>query len=353
VSLSRRGESLESEQDSNANIYLSKVLLFSDDIQTIALKLKDSSESAININCLNTIGMYPIIAKVETPLGTLCMSVWLISNEARFELFRTAYYSGVCHSIIITRNHSDLELVSSLVTLAPKDIPITFVSLGEGEVFDRELVDRAISLVNPPEMPQSLFFNQINSLEDISTVFNAIGQKIARDIRSGEFHTFVSDTSKPVNVYKLYNKSVFEKIRDLIGKIGYELLPEGIVIVHDKKFTYEVDFYRNQVKANISQCIHCPKPCKYYRKLCVLEEKRGYSNYLHFDNLQALAVLYALHDGSFYQLKGERPTEDIAFQLNRLWSLYETHCPFLLDEGELYERQAQSKKKRQRRRGSG
>jgi len=348
LSLSGRGFSEENEIETTPNIYLSKLLLFSDDIKTLAQQLRNWSESAININCLNTIGMYPVISKVQTRLGTLCMSIWLINNEARFDLFRAAYFSGVCHSIIVTKNPSDIELVRGLASIAPKGIPITFVAMNQEQNFNREVVNRTINNLNVSDQSRNIFYKKINSLEEISSVFEIIGQKIAQDIISGEYHTFISNSNKPANIYKIFNKNTFEKVKNLVMKIGYELLPDGIVLVHDKKFTFEVDFYRNQVKANITQCLNCPKPCKHYRKLCVVEEKKGYSNYLQFDNLQALAVLYALHDGSFYSLKGGKTNEDIAYQLERLWSLYEVNCPYLKDEGILEEKTKKQKRKKRR-----
>jgi len=104
------------------------------------------------------------------------------------------------------------------------------------------------------------------------------------------------------------------------------------------------------VKAFISSCLDCEKGCKHYRKLCVIEEDQGFSNFIHFDNLRALAILYSIHDGNFANLTGARKREDIDYQLKKLRSLYEVNCDFHKDEQSFLELEAQNSKKIKRRR---
>ena len=123
---------------------------------------------------------------------------------------------------------------------------------------------------------------------------------------------------------------------------------DGKVIVSKPVFTYEIDFLRNSITANITRCTTCEKHCKHYRKLCVVEDIQGYSNSGYIDNLRALAILYSIHDGNFTSLQGVKPQEDVEYQLNRLKSLYETNCNFVREEKE-FQKMIKSKSKKKRR----
>ena len=152
---------------------------------------------------------------------------------------------------------------------------------------------------------------------------------------------------KPSNIFKLYNKRSFEKVQDIISRLGYELNEDGIVILPKDNYTFEIDFYRNQVKANITNCLTCEKQCKHYRKLCVIEENQGFSSSLHFDNLRALAILYSIHDNVFVDLNGGKTSEDIQNQLRRLKEIYEVNCPYYVEEQQFLEQKKTNRKRKQ------
>ena len=78
--------------------------------------------------------------------------------------------------------------------------------------------------------------------------------------------------------------------------------------------------------------MYCEKQCKHFRRLCVIEEDQGYSNFIHFDNLRALAILYSIHDNEFNSLIGNHRREDIQFQLDKIKSLFEINCTFEQEE---------------------
>ncbi|NHJ38542.1 MAG: hypothetical protein FK731_00815 [Asgard group archaeon] len=335
----------DSDQDSqNETIYLSKVLLFTENAHSLAEQLRDLSESTVNTNCLNTIGMYPLISRITTDLGTLCMSIWIISLDSRFEQFRMAYYSGSSHSIILHNSNDDCSL-TDLINITPRGIPTTFLTISsnsnEEQIVDLTLPNGFIT----DNDQRSISIRTINDINEITTIFEEIGQLIAQELISGEYQTFTPQMVKPSNIYKLYNKRSFEKVQEIINRLGYELNNEGIVILPKNLFTFEIDFYRNQVKANISNCLTCKKQCKHYRKLCVVEEDQGFSNSLHFDNLRALAILYAIHDNEFVSLAGGKASEDIFQQLRRLREIYEVNCPFCIEEQQ-FRAQKKSKQKR-------
>ncbi len=342
----RRNVSLR-DNSSDENIYLSKVLLFTQDAFALAENLKAFSESTVSTNCLNTIGMYPLIFRLETPLGKLCMSIWIINDSPRFNQFRMAYYSGSSHSIILCRDQEENENISNLYSLTPQGVPSTILKVGN----DFENSENTLPDSIPDEGHRSpIYFKTISELQSISEVFNEIGMKIAQDILSGEYQTFSPQLIKPSNVFKLYNKKSFDKAQTLVKRLGYNLQENGVVTIIKDGFTFDIDFYRNQVKAFISSCLDCEKGCKHYRKLCVIEEDQGFSNFIHFDNLRALAILYSIHDGNFGNLTGARKREDIDYQLKKLRSLYEVNCDFHKDEQSFLELEAQNSKKIKRRR---
>ena len=343
---SRRNVSLRNSS-SDENIYLSKILLFARDAVDLAENLKNYSESTVNTNCLETIGMYPLIYRMETPLGKLCMSIWIINENPRFNQFRMAYYSGSSHSIILYRNQSEYETISDLYTLTPQGVPTTILSVGNSnDITENQLPDS----IPDEEHRSPIFFKSVNELSSLDKIFSEIGLKIAQDILSGEYQTFSPQLVKPSNVFKLYNKKSFDKAQNLVRRLGYNLQENGIVTIKKDGFTFDIDFYRNQVKAFISTCLSCEKGCKHYRKLCVIEEDQGFSNFIHFDNLRALAILYSIHDGNFVTLTGERKREDIEYQLKRLRSLYEVNCEFHKDDQVFLEQETQTKKKMKRQR---
>ncbi len=325
---SRINDSLENNS-SDEHIYLSKVLLFTRDSTGLAEKLRAYSESTVNTNCLDTIGMYPLIYRLETPLGKLCMSVWIINDNPRFNQFRMAYYSGSSHSIILCNSPEEYDNMVDLYTLTPQGVPTTILSIGMDNIFTENQLPESIP---SEELRSPIYFKSLEQLESISTIFNEIGLKITQDILSGEYQTFTPQLVKPSNVFKLYNKKSFDKAQILVGRLGYTLQENGIVTIYKDDFTFEIDFYRNQVKAFITSCLNCEKGCKHFRKLCVIEEDQGFSNFIHFDNLRALAILYSIHDGNFISLTGERKREDIDYQLKRLWSLFEVNCEYYKEE---------------------
>ncbi len=330
---------------SDENIYLSKVLLFTQNAIALAENLKSFSESTVSTSCLNTIGMYPLIFRLVTPLGKLCMSIWIINDSPRFNQFRMAYYSGSSHSIILCRDQEENENISNLYSLTPQGVPSTILKVGN----DFENSENTLPDSIPDEEHRSpIYFKTISELQSISAVFNEIGMKIAQDILSGEYQTFSPQLIKPSNVFKLYNKKSFDKAQTLVKKLGYVLQENGIVTIIKDGFTFDIDFYRNQVKAFISSCLDCEKGCKHYRKLCVIEEDQGFSNFIHFDNLRALAILYSIHDGNFVNLTGARKREDINYQLKKLKSLYEINCEFHKDEQSFLELETQNLKKTKR-----
>lgn len=330
------------QDSSNETIYLSKVLLFTEDAHSLAEQLRDLSESTVNTNCLNTIGMYPLISRISTDLGTLCMSIWIISMDSRFEQFRMAYYSGSFHSIVLCNNNEDSSIID-LFNVTPQGIPTTVLSISNEEASDSEfeLPDGFIS----ENDQRTIAIRTINNINDITSIFEEIGQKITQELISGEYQTFTPQMVKPSNIFKLYNRRSFEKVQNIITHLGYELNSDGIVILPKRLYTFEIDFYRNQVKANITSCLTCEKRCKHYRKLCVVEEDQGFSNSLHFDNLRALAILYSIHDDEFINLTGGKSSEDIFHQLKRLKEIYEVNCPFYLEDQQFQE-QKKTKQKR-------
>ena len=323
------------------NIYLSKILLFTKDSHRIAEQLKDYSESTVSTNCINTIGMYPLISRIETPLGILCMSIWIISDDQRFEQFRMAYYSGSSHSIILKTKEEDNESLSELFVITPQGVPTTILTIN-----DNENIDLSENLNQ--DNRRTIYYKSIEDLSLLANVFNDVGHKIADDIASGEYQTFAPQLVKPSKIFKLYNKKSFEKVQDLVGKLGYTLQDTGVVTLTKDIFTFDIDFYRNQVKAKITNCLTCEKHCKHYRKLCVVEEDQGFSNFVHFDNLRALAILYSIHDGNFSTLAGARPRENMKYQLEKLKTLYEVNCPHYKEDLE-FRKQSSSKKRKKRK----
>jgi len=348
--VNRINNSQNDDSDNSENVYLSKILLFTNDTENVIKKLKNLSNATITSNCINTIGMYPLISRVDTTLGKMNIAIWVISLAERFTQFRMSYYSGASHSIILANNQDEFNSINNIYSILPSGVPTTFVRQTTSE--DSEDVDNQylyfVSQENDSETNQrQVFYRTINDIRDLKEVFKDIGLKIADDIISGEFSTFTPQLVKPSNIFKFYDKKSFEKVKSLIGRLGYELLETGQVIIPKGVFTFEIDFYRNQVKATITNCLTCERPCKHYRRLCVIEEDQGYSNFIHFDNLRALAILYSIHDNEFNSLIGDHRKEDVEYQLQKVKALYEVNCFNKKDEKEFQEiyNKAKTKKK--------
>ena len=341
--------SQSNESEDSENVYLSKILLFTNDTQNVIKKLKNLSNATVTSNCINTIGMYPLISRIDTPLGKLNMSIWVISLDERFSQFRLSFYSGASHSIILCKNQEEFDNINDVYTITPTGVPTTFIRQVANEDSDAE-ENQCMHFVTHAneslENQRQVFYQTINELTDLIGVFNDIGRKIADDIISGEFSTFTPQFVKQKNVYKLYNKRSFEKVRSLISKLGYDLLDNGQVIIPKDGFTFEIDFYRNQVKATMTSCLTCEKACKHFRRLCVIEEDQGYSNFIHFDNLRALAILYSIHDNEFKSLTGNHQREDISYQLQKIRTLFEINCVFEQEEKQFLEISTKMKSKK-------
>lgn len=344
----RINNSPSNETDNSENVYLSKILLFTKDTENVINKLKYLSNATVTSNCINTIGMYPLISRIDTPLGKLNMSIWVISLEERFSQFRLSYYSGASHSIILCKDQEEFDVSNDIYSITPSGVPTTFIKQITSE--DSEEENQHLHIISQEnenlENQRKVYYRTIDNLTDLNEIFNDIGQKIADDIVSGEFSTFTPQLVKQRNVFKLYNKKSFEKVRSLIGKLGYELKDNGQVIIPKDIFTFEIDFYRNQVKATMTKCLTCEKVCKHYRRLCVIEENQGYSNFIHFDNLRALAILYSIHDNKFKSLSGNHKQEDIDYQLRKIQTLYEINCIFEQEEKQFQKISTKTKSKK-------
>ncbi len=333
------------------NVYLCKILLFTEDARKLAEKLRPISGNSVSTNCLDTIGMYPLVEHIETSLGTLAMSIWIINTEEKFSQFRMGYFSGASQSIVLCNDQEELNNFEKLYLMTPTGVPTTVLSKNANDN-ELPLDQENILLANEPlfeNQGRMINYRKISDLQSIRTVFKDIGNKISEDIASGHYHIFTPDLVSPSNIYRFYNKESFNKVQELVGKLGYELNEKGIVSISQTEFSFEVDFYRNQVAAFISNCLHCEKKCKHYRKLCVIEEDQGYSNKIHFDNLRALAILYAIHDGDFEKLHGKNEKENISFQLQRLRNHYQVNCEFEQKEREFQEQSLKILRKKRKK----
>ncbi len=338
------------ENSERENVYLCKILLFTKDARKIAEQLKPLSENSVSTNCLDTIGMYPLVEHVQTPLGTLSMSIWIINTEEQFAQFRMGYYSGASQSIILCNNQEELDNFEQLYLMSPTGVPTTILSK---TVNDNETpIDQENFLLTSEAVLENqgrvINYRNIPDIQSIRSIFRDIGNKISDDIASGEYHTFTPELVTPSNIYRFYNKKSFDKVQQLVGNLGYELNERGIVTITKTEFSFEVDFYRNQVTAFISKCLLCENKCKHYRKLCVIEEDQGYSNKIHFDNLRALAILYSIHDGDFEKLHGGTEKENIDFQLQRLRKHFQGNCNFEQEERKFQKQLLKVSKKRKK-----
>lgn len=333
MNVSNREESF-TEDGNNENFYLTKVLLFASDALQIAEELKSLSNLNVSTNCLNTIGMYPLIERVETPIGTVCISIWIINTNERFDPFRLGYYSGASHTILLYRNQEDLNNFSQLHSYAPSGVPTTILTLANSEN-DIQIDEQGIILDQNSFNALNrdlLFFRNISQISDLRIILNDLGQRIIEDIVAGEYRTFTPQIVKPSQYQEFYNNESMIKTKELVERLGYIFGENGKVNVMKDDFTFQIDFYRNQVTASISACENCEERCKHYRKLCVVEKAQGYSNAVQYDNLRGLAILYSLYDGNFFSLTGDRKKEDIEFQLNRLKTLYNANCRYMKEE---------------------
>jgi hypothetical protein len=314
--------------DSDNNVYLSKVLLFSNGSSQVAQELRSLTETNVSSNCINTIGMFPVISRCRTSLGEICLSVWIISNAERFANFRTGYFSGASHSIILIQEDEDISNIHELLRISPQGLPVTLLKVEKN--CDEDNLEE-LPVIYPDnfsnnEQHRTIVLQKINDLNKIDKVFSAIGLKITNDIISGEYETYSPQLNQTYNIHKLYNKRSFDKASELVSRLGYILNKDGTVEITKGEFTFTIDFYRNSVKCTMTNCLHCSRKCVHSRKLCIVEKEKGFANFGSIDNLRSLAILYAIHDGNFTRLMGDNPREDVQYQLERLKQLYLKNC---------------------------
>lgn len=328
------------------NTYLCKVLLFTYSPVSVARQLKDILGINITINSINTIGLFPLVARTETDLGPICINVWVINNNSRFASFREGYFSGASHSIILCTNDETDDEIHELYNLSPEGITTTIVqkNTSNQRIIEENVNDffEPDNQNNENQLERDVYFKQIPSLTDFSVIVNHIGSVITREIIEGDYETYNS-TAVKTRKKILEDHVSYDKIRQLVTKMGYELENGKVKTFYDD-ILFEIDFYRNSVRATMVNCLDCDMSCKHTKKLCVVVEEKGFSNIGDFANLRALAILYAIKDKSFFSLTGKTKSEDINYQLKKLRTMFETNCPYYKTD-EKFSQKEQEKKK--------
>ncbi|MBD3189269.1 MAG: hypothetical protein GF308_01420 [Candidatus Heimdallarchaeota archaeon] len=306
-------------------VYLSKILLFANNLDEITERLRDFTNSTIQSSCLNTIGMFPLIMRIPTNLGTLCLSIWVINLHPRFNCFHEGYFTGASHAIIFQNEIANDQRLINILEKIPTSIPTTIVNEQTGE---EEEIDHEEFLLpeNFDEEQRIIIHRCFNDTTSLKEVFIEISHRLSEAMLSGNYQTYLPQCIKPQISHKTFKEEHYKELQKIVNKLGYKLDEDGVVRIPIDEFILAVDFYHNNITAIISECLHCDKKCQHSKKLCVVEEEKGYSNVCNPHYLRALAILYSIHEGKFLAMPGDKRREDINYQLKSLKKLFEANC---------------------------
>lgn len=305
-------------------VYLSKVLLFADNLDEITERLRAFTNSTIQSSCLNTIGMFPLIMRIPTNLGTLCLSIWVINLHPRFTCFHEGYFTGASHAIIFQKDEANNQRLADILEKIPISIPTTIVN----ESTETREIDHEDFLLpeNFDEEQRIIIYRHFNDNTSLREVFIEISHRLSEAMLSGNYQTYLPQCIKPQISQKTFKEEHYKQLQKIVNKLGYHLDDDGVVRIPLEEFTLAVDFYHNNITAIMTECLHCDKKCQHSKKLCVIEEEKGYSNVCNPYYLRALAILYSIHEGAFLSMPGNKRREDISYQLKSLKTLFEANC---------------------------
>ncbi|MBN1329940.1 MAG: hypothetical protein JXA54_10750 [Candidatus Heimdallarchaeota archaeon] len=272
-------------------------------------------------NLLQMIGVDPLVFRSNTSQGEVDLQIWVttVNNNNLNRLILPFYFVGARKYIFVCLTINSVNFVRELIELAedklnalyefiiltPKDFEKkAYSKLKTG--FRKLFVEKKL---------ESFSFHQWHSSEDLMSLFKSIVEDIVQTM--------------PQQIGYLPIGFDLETVKKIIIDQGFEINSKNEVVTKIDDIIFRVDLKNNFVFAEMTDCLNCLENCVVSKKLCIEISNKGFSTMKGLGDLRIISVLLAIKDGSILTIKGGKPHEDIAVQLNELRDEYKKKCKFM------------------------
>ncbi|MFW9922166.1 MAG: hypothetical protein ACFFDW_02640 [Candidatus Thorarchaeota archaeon] len=270
-------------------------------------------------NLLEMIGVDPVIFRSETEAGTVDLQVWIttLPSSSMNRAVMPFYFTGARKYLFMCSTQNAVNFVSEVIELASdqmnalNEIVILFPT--KGLDFKYSKVKKEFEAFFKSKLLKNYSFHRWESSANLAKLFEEIIDNLVRTIP--EEMGFA-----PVG----FDLQIVE---EMVRRHGYAVNENHEVVIIKDGIVFRIDLHRNTVFVELTDCFECDQECKVTKKLCILVADKGFANISGLGDLRILSILYAIEDGTIFHLKGEKPNEDINFQLNDLKQQFAKKCP--------------------------
>ena len=269
-------------------------------------------------NLLDMIGVDPIVYRTESDAGTIDLQIWIttITGSNLNRMILPFYYTGARKYIFMCSTMNAYNFVTDLIDLTSDQLNALneIVILTKTHNRDLKVTKLRRDLENyfqEKSLENYSFFKWTNQ-HDLQRLFDRIVDNLIANI--SEATGFA-----PIG----FNLGTVE---EMIQRQGYEINENHEVIIQKRDYVFRVDLKKNAVYAEMKNCYTCEKECRVSKKLCIVISDKGFANISGLGDLRVLSIIFAIEDESIFNIKGQRPKEDISFQLKELKEMYKKKC---------------------------
>ena len=269
-------------------------------------------------NLLEMIGVDPVIFRTETSVGNVDLQIWIttITGTALNQMVVPFYFSGARKYLFMCSSKNATNFIMDTINLTSEHLnalnEIIIVTPKKGSEVKLSKLKRDIKPLLEEKFLRNFSFFQWEKPSDLADLFD----RMVNDLVATSPHAI---GYAPIG----FDLEVVEKIA---RRQGFEVNDKHEVIIHKDKYVFKINFERNDVYAEMSDCYNCEHECKVSKKLCILISDRGFANIAGLGDLRMLSILFAIDDDSLFKLKGKKPSEDISSQLKELRQTFKKKC---------------------------
>ncbi|HUU78810.1 MAG TPA: hypothetical protein VMX55_10720 [candidate division Zixibacteria bacterium] len=269
-------------------------------------------------NLLQMIGVDPIVYRTETSVGMVDLQIWVTSITG-FQLNRMIlpfYFTGARKYIFMCSTKNSVNFVAEAIDLTSDQInalnevviltPVDKLEIKPTKLkrdFERFFREKSLNFFS---------FKQWKNSQDLAEIFDGIVNDLV--------------TAHPESFGFAPLGFELDIVEEIVRKQGFEINEAHEILMPQDDIILRVNLQKNTVFAEMIDCIDCEKNCKATKKLCVVVSDKGFANISGLGDLRILSIIFAIRDGSFMNLKGTKPHEDISNQLNELRQLFKKKC---------------------------
>ena len=269
-------------------------------------------------NLLEMIGVDPIVYRTNTNAGTVDLQIWVttITGFQLNQMILPFYYTGARKYIFMCSSKNALNFVKNAIDLTSDQINalnemIILTKKGKTEIKISKL-KRDFEAFFQEKSLNHFSFKQWKDTNDLTEIFDEMVESLV--------------TAHPDSFGFAPIGFELETVKDIVSKQGFEINEKHEILIPKDEIVFRVNLLKNTVHAEMSDCLNCEEECKATKKLCIVISDKGFATISGLGDLRIISIIFAINDGTIFNLKGTKPNEDISFQLNELRKLFRNKC---------------------------